>query len=514
MAQLLLGCSLKLYRLSLFLLAPHHKCKITLRPAAAVLKCQGKMGLRNLKSKLKRHFHGSAPDAGPPETKDATHGTITVQEIVVHSKLEDNKEASPPVPSLPDETLTPVVAEQRLAASASDNTSIVDLWDSAYEKLREDEPTVEEYEEKLRVDLGVGRDSKLGTDTGGRRELMGMILQRKMDEVNSKAWKLRFGNTEVLVKDSVQPVLGIISRVNDYVACTLGPTPSASIAWAGISLLLPVYANTRANPLMLYLAGSDVLSQLLTNPSEQATSLAKGLEYISGVVAQSRMWEELYVRRYESDSSSKPWSSVAPFALESHIEYKSALAMLYVEVLRFQITSYCYYSRSLASRLTLDIIKWNDWTQLLEDVREKERVFNAISETWRDKIFDEECAAAERRHKEALVCWKAVGTELTELRRAVVDAQKESTRATLLDWLCDIDVSEMYNSGRDKHGTGTGAWLIEEHEDFRFWENKPASFLWLHGKSKHLDPCYPCQICSLTGPLSRLWEIDFDLVNH
>ncbi|KAG7291992.1 hypothetical protein NEMBOFW57_002022 [Staphylotrichum longicolle] len=307
-----------------------------------------------------------------------------------------------------------------------------------------------------------------------------------MDEVNSKAWKLRFGSTEVLVKDSLQPVLGIISRVNDYVACTLGPTPSASMAWAGISLLLPVYANTPANPLMLFLAGSDVLSQLLTNPSEQATSLAKGLEYISGVVAQSRMWEELYVRRYESDASSKKWSSVASLTLESHIEYKSALAMLYLEVLRFQITSYCYYSRSLASRLSLDMIKWNDWTQLLDDVREKERLFNAISETWRDKIFDEECAAAERRHKEALVCWKAVGTELTELRRAVVDAQKESTRAALLDWLCDIDVSEMYNASRDKHRTGTGAWLIEDNEGFQSWETEPCSLLWLYGKGKSI----------------------------
>ena len=234
--------------------------------------------------------------------------------------------------------------------------------------------------------------------------------------------------------------------------------------------------------MVFYFARSNLSCQLLTNPSEQATSLAKGLEHISSVIAQSRMWEELYVRRYEPGSSSETGTVEAALALESHVEYKMALAMLYKDVLKFQMTSYCYYARHSAFRLGLDVVKWTDWTQLLEDVRERERVFNAIGETWRDKKFDEECVAAARRHQEATVCWKAMGSELTELRRAVVDAQKERKRADLLDWLCDMDISEMYNAGRDKSGEGTGAWLIEDNESFQAWENEPSSLLWLYGK--------------------------------
>ncbi|KAK3898176.1 hypothetical protein C8A05DRAFT_19196, partial [Staphylotrichum tortipilum] len=228
---------------------------------------------------LKRYFHGSAAGADDvatsPKTKDAAAGTkITIEEIAVLSELKGGAtEPTPPVSTSPSETLAKGDAEPTLVTVpfTAESTSILGLWDFAYENLREeDATTVEEYEKKLHDDLGTGLGSTM--TSSGRQELMDTVLQRKMDDVNSKSWKLRFGTTEVLVKDLAQPVLGIISRVNGYVSDALAPNPSASMAWAGISLLLP----------------------LLTNPSKQATALAKALEHIARVVAQSRMWEELY----------------------------------------------------------------------------------------------------------------------------------------------------------------------------------------------------------------------------
>lgn len=194
------------------------------------------------------------------------------------------------------------------------------------------------------------------------------------------------------------------------------------------------------------------------------------------------MWEELYIRRYASKDTSEAGGREASFAVVSHVEYKSALESLYKEILRFQVSGYCYYAHNAASRISRDVVRWDDWDTLLEGVRERERVFSAIRESWRDMKFDEECAAADRRHRESLLRWDAVGADLAGLRGAVEEAQRERKRADLLDWLCDVDPSAMYNAARDHHEAGTGDWLIKDNEQFQQWEGQAGSLLWLHGK--------------------------------
>ncbi|KAK4119292.1 ankyrin [Parathielavia appendiculata] len=360
--------------------------------------------------------------------------------------------------SIADTTTEPLLQPKPAGAG------IHNLWNIAYEKLREENETlVHDYEENLRGDLGAGQVSMLSSSAPDKREQVVGILRRKMDEIDRETWKLRFGATEVQVKDLAQPVVGIISRVNEYISGAVASNPYAATAWTGVTLLLP----------------------LLLNPSEQAAALATGLEHISSLINQSRMWEELYIRRYESPKllPTEASSRDSSFASLSHGEYKTALGSLYKEILRFQLTSYCYYSNNAAFRLGLDVIKWNDWSKLLDDVREKEGVFAAVSAIWRDMKYDEECAALDARHREAMLRWDAIGADVTGLRKAVEDAQKEKKRAKLLDWLCNIDPSETHNAARAKHEKGTGDWLVRHNEQFQAWREQPGSLLWLHGKA-------------------------------
>ncbi|KAJ0313343.1 hypothetical protein COL516b_000277 [Colletotrichum fioriniae] len=67
-----------------------------------------------------------------------------------------------------------------------------------------------------------------------------MILKHKMDQVNRESWKLKFGSSEVEVQDVVKPVLAVVDWANDFVAKALVSNPYASIAWSGVSLLLPI----------------------------------------------------------------------------------------------------------------------------------------------------------------------------------------------------------------------------------------------------------------------------------
>ncbi|ETR98546.1 ankyrin, partial [Trichoderma reesei RUT C-30] len=323
------------------------------------------------------------------------------------------------------------------------------LWNLAYEKLRkEDGRLIDDYEAKIRNSLSAGVSCTIGSNVS-MRDRMENILRNKMKEVNDNAWKIRFGTSEVQFKDVADNILGVINWANEYITNALKPNPCASMAWAGVSLLLP------------------------------AASLAKGLKSISFLIAQSRLREDLYVRQYEAEA--RVLHQERP-SLSHHV-YKDSLEMLYREILRFQATSYCYYASNGAYRLGLDMVKWEDWDELLGRVHDSESNFTAVEALWRDLKYDEECSAAEKRHQESLHQWTEMRTDLSSLRRAIEYAQSDDSRRKLLTWLCDVDPSEMYNAARDKHAADTGEWLTSNSEEFKAWESSPSSFLWLHGKA-------------------------------
>ncbi|KAI1428724.1 ankyrin repeat-containing domain protein [Xylaria sp. FL1777] len=340
------------------------------------------------------------------------------------------------------------------SAPTDSDTPIRELWNLAYTNLRkEDEKLVVEYEARLCGDLSAGLVLTLGSKVS-IRDRMEAILQRKMDEVNRDIWKLKFGSSDVQVRELVQPILSVVNQTNNFINAAVSANPYASLAWTGISILLPLFLNT----------------------SEQIGSLAKGLDHISSLLTQSWMWEDLYVRRYESEHN------IHKSSMLSHAAYKTALEKLYRQILKFQATSYCYYARKTISRVGLDVLKWNEWDTLLSEIKDKEDAFSAIRDSWSDEQFDEECSAAASRHQEIIGHWQAIGSDVSRLREAVRESQEEKNRDQFLDWLSNIDPSEMYNSARDQHESGTCDWLVRDREEFKKWKTSPRSLLWLHGK--------------------------------
>lgn len=190
------------------------------------------------------------------------------------------------------------------------------------------------------------------------------------------------------------------------------------------------------------------------NISSQNACQAKGLKYISSLIAQSQMREEIYIKRYESQASGHEEFQ------RSHREYKAALERLYRQILRFQAKICCHYSNNSALRHGLDAVMWDDWDQLVNNVCERDTEFAAIEQIWRDVQRLEE-----------------------RLADRVAISQKE--RKELLDWLCDVDPSSLYKTARKGHEAGTNEWLIKDSKEFKTWETSAGSLLWLHGKGKH-----------------------------
>lgn len=118
-----------------------------------------------------------------------------------------------------------------------EDTPIQELWKVAYEKLREEDgKLIKDYETRLigSVTAGLGQTFNLKQN---RREWMQAILESKMEEVNNK---LEPSSLKAQAKDSMQLVLNIVNSAKDYIGSAANANPYTSIAWTGVSFLLPV----------------------------------------------------------------------------------------------------------------------------------------------------------------------------------------------------------------------------------------------------------------------------------
>jgi hypothetical protein len=123
------------------------------------------------------------------------------------------------------------------------NTHIKDLWNVAYENLREDDKAlVTEYETLLEKSVAAicgptlqALDWKINM-----RDQIGVILQRKIEEAEKKSTKLKLKNSEISTRDVINTVARFVSSASEYITAAVNGNPQASIAWAGTSILLPV----------------------------------------------------------------------------------------------------------------------------------------------------------------------------------------------------------------------------------------------------------------------------------
>ena len=143
------------------------------------------------------------------------------------------------------------------SADAVVKVPISELWNEAWDELQIKEPALfKEYEGH--VDKAVSRSPKShsimaamaathssatafsGSGKLQRAQIMKALLEEKVEELKSEQWKIKFGENQFAVRDMVGPVVGFIDWAKDFIGTAADASPYSSIAWAGVSLLLPV----------------------------------------------------------------------------------------------------------------------------------------------------------------------------------------------------------------------------------------------------------------------------------
>lgn len=121
---------------------------------------------------------------------------------------------------------------------------IAELWNQAYEELREKEPKlIKKYEEEISLQVSAMVDATVAISGLGkvrRREQMEVLVKQKLKEDEDGKWRIRLGDDRIAIRDLARYVVSIVDWGKDFVGAALESSPYGSIAWTGVCLLLPV----------------------------------------------------------------------------------------------------------------------------------------------------------------------------------------------------------------------------------------------------------------------------------
>ena len=235
-----------------------------------------------------------------------------------------------------------------------------DLWDRAYESLREDEDgrkLMDAYEKILSSDLHDDRSFPAvaeGTGTSKRERAMSALVERKVKVVEDARWKFQLGERTVEMKIQVDRIVKAILFAKDFVSSAVSAEPHAALAWAGVCMLLP----------------------LLLNPEIQKKALVEGLDYVSSLIVRFTTIEQLY---HQQDP--RPRSLLDKENLEElNRSFEAQLTKLYSQILTYQAQVVCQMCRRTFTRSGRDILKLDDWSTSLEDIKKAEAACTGISQ--------------------------------------------------------------------------------------------------------------------------------------
>lgn len=230
------------------------------------------------------------------------------------------------------------------------------LWQRAYEQLRAEKPTlVSEYEKLLSRELP--SSETLGATDGTissatipdhhRQQQLKQIIDRGLERMQANTWHFTIAGEEYTIKQQVAQASRYALKAKDLIADAVSACPPASMAWAGICIILPLFTNM--------------------GTVEEANST--GLTY---VIARMRFYIGLEELR---------WPKHTQLQDDFRLGLEEALINLYQSIIIFQVSTALRLYSNKVKLILGDMIEWNNWKEMIETAKKNE---NSVREQFHD----------------------------------------------------------------------------------------------------------------------------------
>ncbi|KAJ4180706.1 hypothetical protein NW755_011601 [Fusarium falciforme] len=250
---------------------------------------------------------------------------------------------TPPQPGPSSSAPTPIAPEPKTSPAVPSVNAPKDpirtrIWNSAYDKVKEDEPRlVEAYEKILSVQLSDHNPAPLDgastnvikQDAGARQDQMKQLVDKGLEKTE----------TEVKVKEKIKEGMQPIKNIKDFVALAVKSEPTAAVAWVGITTCM----------------------EIITNPVTEPGINRDGIKHVLETVQWYWELSELLGADGADESTTKLQE-----LLEKHI------VSLYKKLLVYQMKSVYLYNKHWAAVLVRDLVKIDDWQDKVDSIKKAE----------------------------------------------------------------------------------------------------------------------------------------------
>lgn len=242
--------------------------------------------------------------------------------------------------------------------SISEEATRTSLWARAYEKLREDQAEdVTRYKDILSKEIngqGLQPDQETtliqvntqdGTQPDFDRDQLRDIIRRCEDQAKNKQMKRTIFGHEFDPRGQAKTAVDFVMKCNDLISKAVAVSPEAALAWAGISIFLPLVAN----------------------PKIASEEVNDGLAYVT---ARSTWYAQLEPHVW-------PPGLKQP---ELEEEFRAEIVQLYYLLIEFQIKTVLRHHSRQITRTMKDTIRSEDWKGMISKIKEQEQKVKTDSE--------------------------------------------------------------------------------------------------------------------------------------
>ncbi|KAH7308372.1 hypothetical protein B0I35DRAFT_482952 [Stachybotrys elegans] len=271
-----------------------------------------------------------------------------------------------PVPATPGTSSPTVRPTTPLSQITPLSEDVPSLWNRAYEALRDEDPQlVDRYEKLLSRELEEHPNSivapqnmqprgddldytknRMDYNCDKRQSQLKTITDRGLHRADEKQIKYTLFGHGFVLKEQVAQAAQFIQAMKNLVDEAIKVSPEASLAWAGVCVLLP----------------------LLTNPSAAEEANRDGLSYVT-----------FRIRYYiELERLLWPENLVEPGL---KVEFDGHIVDLYQRILEFQFKTVLRFYRRWIATASRDVIRYDDWNGILSKIKEQEQIVREESST-------------------------------------------------------------------------------------------------------------------------------------
>ncbi|KAJ5703610.1 hypothetical protein N7493_011535 [Penicillium malachiteum] len=286
------------------------------------------------------------------------------------------------------------------------------FWKEAYEKLEAENPKIIQAYKKGIARFSANNDEP-PQNTNSDMPLE-EVVKRRLQEIQDTRLKFVVAGREIVVREQVSRAIHMLTSVKDLISTAISSEPHASLAWAGVLILLDPIAKS----------------------TTQDDDAMDGLEKISHLMIRYRILESTPV----TVSAGKGTTPLEE--LEASI--KSQIVHLYTEILKYQMQLASHLSKSGLFRFFEDLTGSEDWkgmTQGMKDI--DEGIHNSLRSLSAHSL------------KSVQVQVEKIDRGVDELMQTMKETKEELTETRHTQLLSSLNIAEgaMFNSFQDRHRT-------------------------------------------------------------